>query len=412
MQMRHTLTRYYTYAFLGSLQFTWTTWLAYVLAKGGNPGWGEAAFHLAIWLGEVPTGAVADLFGRRTSMLVGLAVGALSSLGYLLIHDTWTACLVLALAGLAGTFRSGADTALLYETAKVLGGPDLARKALARATALQMGALAVAPAMAGFLYQWHDWAPFMASGLLSLATLPVVWGMAERRPQPPAAVGSAEARGSGLRTRTATGWNQAAALWNQTRAAVRAVLESPAALALILFSWGYYTVTSLASQFGQAFFPAAGMTMAATGLVFTASRLLSAGGSAWAERLNGSGALRLLRLAPLGLSLAYLGMGLGGSWTAVPLFALASALDGTLEPVVSHQLNEAIPSAQRATILSLQSAGFSLMMAVAFPAASYLRPISRVYLTVGALSVVLAAVWMRGRRREAGPAKDEAEAEA
>lgn len=86
--MRGTLLRYDLYALINGLQFGWTTWLAFVVARGGNPGWAKSAFHLAILLGAVPTGILADLMGRRRSMLTGLFVGALSGFGYLLISDT------------------------------------------------------------------------------------------------------------------------------------------------------------------------------------------------------------------------------------------------------------------------------------------------------------------------------------
>ncbi len=136
--MRRNLHRYYVYTVLSSLAFTWTTWFVFVDSRGGNPGWAESAFHLAILLGEVPTGVVADLLGRRRSMLIGLVLGAASFFGYGLIRDTLTACLMLGITGLSLTFISGADAALLYETAAALGGEDFARRATARASALQM----------------------------------------------------------------------------------------------------------------------------------------------------------------------------------------------------------------------------------------------------------------------------------
>ncbi len=115
--MRTDLQRYYVYTVLSSLTFTWTTWFVFVASRGGNPGWAESAFHLAILLGEVPTGVVADLLGRRRSMLIGLVLSAASLFGYAWISDTLTACLLLGLTGLSLTFISGADTAMLDETA-------------------------------------------------------------------------------------------------------------------------------------------------------------------------------------------------------------------------------------------------------------------------------------------------------
>ncbi|MHB9145851.1 MAG: MFS transporter [Symbiobacteriia bacterium] len=373
-----TVQRYYVYAFLNGLQFTWTTWLAYVIARHGNPGWAEAAFHLAILFGEVPTGAIADLFGRRTSMLVGLLLGAAASLSYLWVGGTLSAMVVLGVSGLAGTFLSGADTALLYEAAEAAGGEDLARRAISRAAALQWTALAIGPAVAGALYQWDSRAPFIGSAILRLVTVVVVLGLAEFRQERWSPAARAARRG----------------LLAQTRAAARFVLGNPTALTLVLFSWGYFTVGTLMSQYAQAYFPAAGLTMAATGLVFAAAHLFSMGGSTWTARLTEGGALRMLRFAPLVLALSYLLMGVSGAWLGVGLFTLAAGLDGFLEPLSLHRLNTAIPSEQRATILSLQSAGVSLLVSMAFPAASYLYPVARIYLITGVVATVLALAWV------------------
>jgi MFS family permease len=372
----NSLRRYYLYAFLNGLQFTFTTWLAFVVARGGNAGWAESAFHVAILVGEVPTGAVADLLGRRTSMLVGLSFGLLTPILFLNIHGTVSACIVLAITGLGGTFLSGADTALLYETAVAEGGPDLARKALARANALQLGALAAAPLMAGFLYQWNGLAPAIGRAVICLCAIPVVWGMHE------------EAKPIHAERRS---------ILSQTRTAISLVRQNRLALTLILFSWVYNTAGSMAGQFGQVYFPYVGLSMAATGLVFTASSIFSTGGSFLAGRIRQSSALRLLRFAPLVAAGALFAMGRGSSWLGVACFILFGAVDGILYPIFQHQLNESIPSAYRATILSLQAAGVSLLMSVAFPAAAALRPITQIYVVTGGVSVLLALVWLATR---------------
>lgn len=387
MAARRTLNRYYLYVFLNSFQFTFTTWLAFVLSRGGNPGWAEAAFHLGILVSEVPTGVVADLMGRRTSMLVGLFLGAAISLSHLLIQGTWSALLVLFLSGSAMTFMSGADSALLYETAEAVGGEELARKAMARANALQLTAMAISPAIAGLLYQWHDWAPFVGRAIVALCVVPIVWGMTEKR-----AEHTAESRPT---------------MWGQTRTAVQIVMARPTVITLMLFGWVYNTATAMGYQYGQAYFPYTGLAMGAVGFIFAAGNAISTGGSALAERLAGSAAGRVLRFGPVLMGLAYVGMGLfGGSLPAllaalpalgIASFLLMSAVDGVLYPLYQAKFNAEIPNAQRATILSLQSAGFSMLMTMAFPAASYLQPIPMIYLVTGAVTMLLGAIWMLRR---------------
>jgi len=372
--------RLYAYAFLNGLQFTYTTWLAFVILRGGNPGWAEAAYHLGILVGEIPTGAVADLMGRRKSMLIGLAISALVSGGYFFIHGTLAACLLMFISGLATTFISGADTALIYETAVEEGGAERAQKAMARANALQIGALALAPALAGFMYQWNPVFPSVAKGITALLTLAVVWTVKERLPE-----------------RT-----ERVSVITQTVTALKYVRGNQMALSLILFGWVYNTANAMAFQFGQAYLPYMGMAMGGAGIVFALSQGMGTVGSSLAERLGRVTSGRVLRYGPLLVAASFLLMGVAGSFGAVAALigaaclVLAGVADGIIYPIHSYRLNEAIPSEQRATILSMHSAGFSMMMTVTFPLASYL-PIPMIYLSTGIVAVVAAVIWMARR---------------
>jgi MFS family permease len=366
--------RFDFYAILNGLQLGWTTWLAYVVMKGGDPGLAESAFHLVILLSEIPTGIVADRFGRRRSMLIGLGLLALASFSYVFITGTWTACAVLALSGFGSTFLSGADRALLWETAARHGGEEFARRALARVNAIWMGALAAAPIIAGLLYEWFPLAPFWTQGALSLLTMAVVWGMQE-----PARA------------------ERAPSTWQQSRIAIGIIRSNRPLLLLLLFTWGYSMVGGMVSQFGQAYFPATGLSMVVAGVAFSLARLISAGSSHLAERLDGARASQVLRLAPFLQALLFLAMGWTGGLLGAAAYILGEALDGFITPSLDAEVNRVIPDAQRATILSLQSAGYSLLMTFTFPLASRLPTIPMIYQVTGLVAVVISAAWLLRR---------------
>jgi MFS family permease len=376
MNRNRSLSFYYAYSFLHGLRFTWTTWLAFVLLRGGNPGWAEACFHASIWLGEVPTGMVADMFGRKRSMMIGLALGAVASTSFLLVRDTFSACLVMMLAGLSGTFQSGADKALLYETAVRDGGEEGARKALARANIIFLLALTAAPFAAGLLFQIDSRLPFLAQAAADVAALAASWLIKE---EPRATSGRAN-------------------LSEQLRIGAGLIRSNKSVFLLVLFGWFYWTGSSMTGQYAQAYFPATGLTMAAAGAVFSIARVLETAGSACAVGMSPRTALASLRFLPLVAFAGYFAMGLRGAYYGAALFIAISFIDGLLEPTFQLRLNAEIPDAQRATVLSLVNAGSSVMMSFAFPAASYLTPVSRVYTVVGGAGLLLAAIWARTLR--------------
>src|SRR4029453_3194486 len=72
----------------------------------------NAFFTAGMMLFEVPTGVIADLRGRRLSVLLGSAALPLSTLAYVLLWQVeapfWAWAIVSVLIGLGFTFFSGA----------------------------------------------------------------------------------------------------------------------------------------------------------------------------------------------------------------------------------------------------------------------------------------------------------------
>ena len=76
----------------------------------------QALLALTIALFEVPSGYIADMWGRRRAILLGSVLFALGFL-YLLWADSFVDFLVFeAILGLGFSLISGADLALLYDT--------------------------------------------------------------------------------------------------------------------------------------------------------------------------------------------------------------------------------------------------------------------------------------------------------
>ncbi|EZP76683.1 hypothetical protein H839_08803 [Parageobacillus genomosp. 1] len=73
-------------------------------------------FHVVILLFEVPTGMVADLYGRKRTLLIGSMLSLFYALLMMVGGHFFVFTLAFALAGLAGTFHSGAHNALLCDT--------------------------------------------------------------------------------------------------------------------------------------------------------------------------------------------------------------------------------------------------------------------------------------------------------
>ncbi|MEI7620676.1 MAG: MFS transporter [Candidatus Falkowbacteria bacterium] len=81
----------------------------------------NAFFGLGVMFFEIPTGAVADIWGRKTSVIIGCLLTGLSFLAYFLATSFWQ-CVGAELIGALGcTFISGAADAWLVDSLNFCG---------------------------------------------------------------------------------------------------------------------------------------------------------------------------------------------------------------------------------------------------------------------------------------------------
>ncbi len=105
--------------------------MVFFLSKGFTAtqvGVGLSLQSLFLLLSEIPTGAFADLFGKRKSVQVSWFMQSLIFAVFFFISKPWMMWLLFSLKGIAHTFSTGAFEALPYEIAKKAKREDLIDK--------------------------------------------------------------------------------------------------------------------------------------------------------------------------------------------------------------------------------------------------------------------------------------------
>jgi MFS family permease len=109
--------RFSLYGFLKNLRF-FEAFLILALRERGIDFLGIggliAVRELASNLSQVPSGALADAFGRRRCMIVSMAGYVVSYLALGMAADSWLLVLAMVLYGTADSFRDGTHKALIY----------------------------------------------------------------------------------------------------------------------------------------------------------------------------------------------------------------------------------------------------------------------------------------------------------
>ena len=118
----------YLHTLVRNINFTQGFWLLFLLVVKDfslfEVGLLEMVFHLTSLSMEVPTGVVADVFGRKISRLLGI-FSYFVYIFIMLFSGNFTVILIgFIFCGLAFTFESGSGEALVYDSLKLMGEED------------------------------------------------------------------------------------------------------------------------------------------------------------------------------------------------------------------------------------------------------------------------------------------------
>ncbi len=321
----------------------------------------NAFFTLGQVLFEVPTGVVADLWGRRASYLAGTVTLLLSTLLYYLMWRLaapfWGWALSSAFIGLGFTFFSGATEAWLVDGLKQAGYRGNLDTVFARGGIVAGAAMLVGSVAGGYVAQVSNLGvPYLArSGMLALTFLGALLYMQDLGFQP---------------DRSQTVWKRmrtifAASIQNGfRRPPVRWImLGAPFAAAA-----GIYAFYAMQPYLLELYHDPRAYGVAGLAAALVAGAQIAGGFLVKQIRRLFLRRTHVLILGTVAGTAALAVIGWTGSfWVAVSLLVLWAIAFAAITPIRQAYLNGLIPSAQRATILSFDSLMGSAGAAVTQP---------------------------------------------
>jgi predicted MFS family arabinose efflux permease len=345
----------------------------------------DMPFWVGKFLFEIPTGVVADKYGRKLS----LGISAVLSSMVWLVFAVSGSFLMLALAQFAGafaaTFQSGADEALLFETMQKLGREHEYAKISARAGALATAAAMLSGLAVGVVASYNLLLPIYFTSIVSALMLIPILLMKET-----AAIG--EEAGS-----TQPAYRE---IVRQGFVALRqhVLLRWAAAYLVILSCISFYAVTFL-----QPYTIAVGLSVAMLGPVMVAVQLAGIAGAlsvAGAQKWLGNRAI--LFGVPVLLVVCMLLLGLYPVVPILGVMILAGFLFALAQPVLLALIQSRVSNTARATLLSIQSLLATVFLILTEPALGILsdwRGVHFSYLAMAALLIMFCVpLVLMGRR--------------
>jgi MFS family permease len=316
----------------------------------------DVMFFVAAAFGEVPTGIIADRFGRKTSLIAGSALLGAGILGWTFAPTLPLIMLSYFGMGVGFTCLSGAEDALFYESIQLAGRADDYTRLAGKAGAVMLGTLAVGSAASGLLASINLITPMLICGLSLLVMLGVVLTLKE--PQIKEQSGDPARRSFG--------------------AILRQSLTLMRARPTLLYPMIYLALVPIASFITETLFlqPQAlllGVPLAGIGLLVMAVQLTDMLGSNWSDRFKVLvGERRLIAIAPAVVLISLIVLAAFQELPVLVFIAVIGFFTSVIRPILLNWILSEVSDDVRATVISMNSLMNTVIAAISQPTLGFI----------------------------------------
>lgn len=364
----------YVYNFLLQLNITSAIWVLYLSFKGMSLieiGILESIYHITGVLFELPTGIIADLYGKKFSVVAGRIVSVISCILMITSNSFWGFGLAFVLSAASMNLNSGAGEALVYDSLKSLGEEEKYKKIWGNLAFLMSLGQGVAVLLGGVLADIKFLYAYILGAIIQIAALIAAYNFKE----PPINKDYEEKQ-------------QESPILSQLITSVKVLRTRKVVLYLILFSSLIGSLQTTVFFYSQQYFSDMSYSKTAIAIICALSSLIEAISSKYAYKLEN---LLKLKGTLIGVSLINIFslIGLAFIKDLSVVFFLFTSITGALAfTIFSDYINSRIPSEYRATILSFDSLCFSAFMISVFPIFGILAEKNGFSITFGIIALL------------------------
>lgn len=154
----------YLLSFLWRSWFWLGVWVFYYLRFTDYAGIGllEAIMVTVATVGEIPSGVIADILGKKPVIILAFILAAIGNILMAIAPNYSVLIISIMIMTFGGTLYSGSMEALVFDTLKEKCLEGKFDKVLGRMTSMQNLGMAVAGITGGFLYKMNVSLPFLA----------------------------------------------------------------------------------------------------------------------------------------------------------------------------------------------------------------------------------------------------------
>ncbi len=360
----------YTTGVLGNLSIT-GAWVVIMASRGFSLvqiGFAETIFHITSLLMEIPSGMLADVYGRKRMLALGNIMAITGDVITALSGNFTIACMAMPFHAMAYNFASGSGEALAYDSMKSVGKEEHYERYTSNQSVIYRIANGISTLCAGFALWLGYRKAYIISALMGLVTLFFTLKLVEVR------IGNSEAD------------EESKSKNKEDKASLKAILKrlvdyfidsirflkrNPKATKLMFLNSFVGAIDILLLFFLQTKLRSAGISNWFLGIALFTMEIGGIIGSKLILRFKKVKYAHIFLICTLGVLIGVLLEHTGVIISMVLGGFISSLSDDAIQIRTDAKLNDMFPSEQRATLVSISSFTFSVIMIVLSPLAGF-----------------------------------------
>jgi len=332
----------------------------------------ESIYHITGLILEIPSGAIADLYGRKFSVVTGRLLNIVSCILMITANSFLEFAISFILSSAAMNLNSGAAEALIYDSLKELGEENKYKKIWGQTAFIMSISQGVAILLGGILADVKFLYAYVFGGVIQIIALMVSLNFIE-----PTAV-----------RKKNVNKHKENVFINQLKMSMDVLKCRKIVFYIIMFSALLGSLQTTVFFYSQKFFSDMGYTKTVIAVICFTGSIIEAYSSKYAYKLE----RRLnVRKILIGLSvfnvIALAGLAFVAGFS-IGFYLLTNLTGGLAFTILSDYINGRIPSESRATILSFESLWFSIFMIGVFPLFGLIAEKIGLTLTFGVMALI------------------------
>ncbi len=347
----------YFFTFLSNMTLTGGFWMIYLAFRGlslTEIGLLEGIFHITSFGMEVPTGAVADIFGRKASRIAGRFFSLASAVMMIYSNSFLLFALAFVFSALSYNLESGAGDALVYDSLKYVGMENKYMRILGKQEAIFQATSILSLVIGGWIGSFDYFLGYSITAAICVLNLIFCFSFVEPPLENPSERGTYDFKNafSGLVLQT----RESFLVIKNNKKLGFLILSTQTIMAFctsVFFYVQNYWKNLGFDEFQIGFFLAlgSGITAIIATQVHRIEKILKESGT--------------LVVSPLIAVICI--WGIAFTEYSVFFYIITSVIESIIFISSNDYVNKMLPSKYRATVISFSSMVFSFMMIVVFP---------------------------------------------